>query len=148
MKATIVTGSVGTGKTRFAKKFAKDNSCRYVDVTRLVKENIKKLGAEWDPEKKCYAVDIARLNKLLVSMIQKYKTKLVIDSHMSQYLPKKYVEKCFVMKCELKELKKRLERRKYLKSKVRENLDVEIFDVCLNEAKENGHKVEIVRTDK
>ena len=31
---------------------------------------------------------------------------------------------------------------------MRENLDAEIFDVCLNEAKENKHKVIVVDTTK
>jgi len=39
-------------------------------------------------------------------------------------------------------------RLKYSKEKVRENLDSEIFDVCLVEAKENGHKIKIVDSSK
>ena len=81
-------------------------------------------------------------------MISKSKKLLVIDSHLSHYLPKKYVKLCVVTKCDLKVLKKRLEKRKYSKGKVRENLDAEIFDVCLNEAKELGHKVKVVDTTK
>ena len=34
---------------------------------------------------------------------------------------------------------KRLVKRKYSVKKIRDNLDAEIFDVCLNEAKEKGH---------
>ena len=67
---------------------------------------------------------------------------------MSHYLPKKYVDLCIVTKCGLKKLKKRLEKRKYNKKKIRENLDCEIFDICLNEAMEKGHKVKIVDTSK
>ena len=43
---------------------------------------------------------------------------------------------------------KRLKKKKYSKSKVRENLDVEIFDVCLNEAKENKHKIIVIDATK
>jgi broad-specificity NMP kinase len=46
----------------------------------------------------------------------------------------------------LKKLKKRLEKRNYSKSKIRENLDAEIFDVCLVEAKEKGHKIKVIET--
>jgi len=38
-------------------------------------------------------------------------------------------------------MQKRLKRRKYSKEKIRENLDAEIFDVCLNEAMERKHKM-------
>jgi len=34
------------------------------------------------------------------------------------------------------------------KRKIRENLDAEIFDVCLNEAKEKGYRIKIINTTK
>ena len=49
-------------------------------------------------------------------------------------------------KTKLPALKKRLEARKYSEQKVRENLDAEIFDVCQQEALENGHKPIVVWT--
>ena len=36
----------------------------------------------------------------------------------------------------------------YSKSKIRENLDAEIFDICLNEAKEKGHSTFVIDTTK
>jgi adenylate kinase len=53
---------------------------------------------------------------------------------------------CIVTKCNLKELEKRLKKRGYNKAKIRENLDCEIFDVCLNEAMKKGHKIKIFDT--
>ena len=63
-------------------------------------------------------------------------------------MPKKYVDLCIVTKCSLKELERRLGNKKYNKNKIRENLDAEIFDICLNEAKEIGHKIFIVNVTK
>ena len=48
----------------------------------------------------------------------------------------------------MKELEKRLKRKKYPRNKIRENLDCEIFDICLNEAKERKHKMAIIDTTK
>ena len=62
-------------------------------------------------------------------------------------MPRKYVDKCIITKCDLKELEKRLQKRKYSKEKIRENLDAEIFDTCRVEALEAGHNVEVVNTD-
>ena len=73
---------------------------------------------------------------------------IIIDSHISHHLPKKYVDICIVSKCGIKELNKRLKRKKFHKSKIRENLQAEIFDICLNEAKEKKHKIVIVNTTK
>jgi adenylate kinase len=55
-------------------------------------------------------------------------------------LPSKYADLCIVTHCDLKTLQQRLGRRCYNKKKIRENLDAEIFDVCLVEAIEQGHK--------
>jgi adenylate kinase len=146
MKAIIITGSVATGKTTLAKKLAKEKNLIYIDVTKLIKEN--KLSEGFDKKRDCEIIDIEKLNKVLIDKIKSSKKQLIIDSHLSHYLPKKYVEKCIVCKCNLKELKKRLKKRKYSKEKIEENLQAEIFDVCLNEAKEKGHKIIIIETNK
>ncbi len=144
---TIITGTPCTGKTTIAKRLARQKNAEYIDVTKLIKE--KKLASGYDKKRKCYIVDIKRLNTALIKIIneaRKAKESLVIDSHLSHYLPPKYVDLCIVTKCDIKELKKRLEKRNYSKAKVRENLDAEIFDICLVEAKECGHKVKVVDT--
>ena len=85
------------------------------------------------------------MNKVLINLIKKSKN-LVLDSHLSHYLPRKYVDYCVICKCNLKVLKKRLELRGYSDRKIRENLDSEIFDVCLIEAVENKHRVIVIDT--
>ena len=81
-------------------------------------------------------------------LIKASKKDLVIDSHLSHHLPAKYVDLCYVMKCDLKKLKKRLINRGYSNNKVRENLDAEILQVCLLEALLNKHRVKVVDTSK
>jgi len=154
MKVIIITGSVGTGKSTLSKKLIKKLNFYYLDVNRIIKKYDIAVG--YDNKRKTKLIDIKKLNKALIKEIKKSKNKIVkntkkgiiIDSHMSHYLPKKYVELCIVTKCNLKVLEKRLKMKKYSKEKIRENLDVEIFDVCLNEAKENNHKIIIVNTTK
>lgn len=79
---------------------------------------------------------------------KKIKNGIIIDSHLSHYLPKQYADLCIVTKCDLKVLKNRLKRKKYSENKIRENLDAEIFDICLNEAQENRHNVIVINTTK
>src|SRR3989344_6262261 len=138
-KAIIVSGSVGAGKTTIAMNLAHKLKAVYVDVNSLVDEY--GLSGGYDKKRKSKIVDVDKLNKVLIEMIKKSKKRLIIDGHLSHFLPAKYVEKCYIVKCDLKELKKRLEERGYSKSKIRENLDAEIFDVCLEEAREVGHKI-------
>lgn len=141
----IVSGTPGTGKTTLSKKIAKKNNFEYLDVNKIIEEN--NLSEGYDKEKDCKIIDIDKLNDILIRIIKDSKD-LVIDSHLSHYLPKEIVDKCIITKCDLKELKQRLEKRNYSKEKVRENLDSEIFDTCNIEAKEEGHKPIIIQTDK
>jgi adenylate kinase len=150
MEVILVSGTPGTGKTTVAKKTAKDKKYKYIDVKKVILDN--KLEDGFDKKRDTKIIDTDKLNAALIKIIgeekKNKKTKgLVIDSHMSHYLPKKYATKCIITKCDLKTLKKRLEERKYSKAKVRENLDAEIFDVCRTEAQELGHKVEVIYTD-
>jgi len=140
-----VTGTPGTGKTKFAKELARKLKIKYLDVKKVIKKY--KLEEEFDEQRKCCIVDENKLSNVLKHLIKKEKN-LIIDSHLSHYLPKKYVDICVVTNCDIKILKKRLEKRGYSKEKIRENLDAEIFDVCYVEAKDIGHNVVRVDTSK
>jgi len=144
MKTIIVSGTPGTGKTEIAKELAKKLKYKYINVNKLIKEN--SLSDGYDNEKKCEIVDVKKLSRFLIGFIKKSKQNLIIDSHLAQYIPQKHVDLCIITKCDLKELNKRLKKRKYIKEKTRENLDSEIFDICLNEAAEKGHTILIFDT--
>ncbi|MBT3985092.1 AAA family ATPase [archaeon] len=139
----VFSGTPGTGKTTVSKEFAKKKRWKYVDVNGVIDDN--ELIEKYDSARDTFVVNEKKLSKILVDMIKKSKN-LIIDSHMAHYIPKKYVDIVFVTKCDLRMLKKRLEYRKYKPKKVRENMDAEIFDICLNEAIELKHKVIILDT--
>lgn len=138
-----VSGSVATGKSIIARLLAKKIHAKYVDVNTLIKEN--NLVGRYIKKFDTYDVDINKLNKFLIKLVKNSKS-LVLDSHLSHYLPSKYVNYCIICKCDLNVLKKRLKSRKYNNAKIRENLDSEIFEVCLVEALENKHRVIVVDT--
>jgi len=140
-----VTGSAGTGKTTVARALAKKFKLKYVDVNGIVKK--EKLYDSYDRKLKSFVVDVKKLKRYFSKFLRENKD-LVLDSHLSHYLDKKFVNLCVVVKCDIKILKKRLEKRKYSKKKIRENLDAEILDVCLVESIDLGHKVKTVDTSK
>lgn len=144
----IVSGTPGTGKTTVAKAIAQKKNLKYLDVHQLIEKH--HLSEGYDRIRKCKIVDIKRLVKFLLKEIEiskKEKVKgVIIDSHLSHYLPPKSVDQCIITTCNLKVLEKRLKKRKYSAQKVRENLDAEIFEICKLEALELGHKVKIVDT--
>lgn len=151
MKVICITGTPATGKTAIAKKLSGKYGFQYFDVNKSIAKN--KLYEGYDRKRKTKIIDAQKLNKFLIEHINQLKANkkikgMVIDSHLSHYLPKKYVNLVVVTKCDIKELNKRLRKRKYSKDKIKENLQVEIFDVCYNEAFEGKHKIITINTTK
>lgn len=141
MKVICVTGTPGTGKTMLSKKLARELGFLHFEVKKFISKN--KIFEGYDKKRKTRIVDVKKLNKELISTIKSRNgiNGMVIDSHLSHYLPGKYVDLCIVARCDIKELNKRLKRRGYKKGKIEENLQAEIFEVCKEEALEMRHKV-------
>lgn len=151
MKVVCVTGTPGTGKTAIAKKIAEKYGFQYFDVNKAIAKH--KLAEGYDKKRKTKIVDTQKLNNLLIKHINQLKADkkikgLIIDSHLSHYLPKKCADLVVVAKCGVKELGKRLRRRKYSQDKIKENLQAEIFDVCYNEAFGKKHNIIAIDTTK
>ena len=160
MKVIVVTGVPGTGKTTLSKLLAKKLDFHYLDVNKLISKY--KLSEGYDKKRRTKIIDVNKLNKKLINeikLIQKSNKNnksgkfkeikgIIIDSHLSHYLPRKYADFCIVTKCGIKELNKRLKKKKFHQSKIKENIEAEIFDVCLNEAKERKHKIIVIDTTK
>ncbi|MBN1386430.1 AAA family ATPase [Candidatus Woesearchaeota archaeon] len=138
-KVITVTGTPGTGKTTIAKRLAKMSGSRYVDVNQIIRK--ERLSEGFDRKRRCKIIDAKRLNKALIKAIRESEKGLVIDSHLSHYLPKKYVDLCIVTRCDIKTLNRRLKKRGYTKAKIRENLNAEIFDTIWLEARQVRHHV-------
>ena len=68
MKTIIVSGSVGCGKTRFAKKLALEKNYKYVNLTEFINKN--KLFEKYDRKRDTYDVDVKKLNKALIKLIK------------------------------------------------------------------------------
>jgi adenylate kinase len=146
MKVILVTGSAGAGKTTYAKKLAKQKKYLYFDIGGFVKKY--KIYDCYDRSLKTYIVDVDELIKVLIELIKGFSKEgwkgVVFDGHLSHYLPKKYADEVMVVRCDVKTLRKRLEKRKYAKKKIEENVEAEIMETCLIEAKDLGHKVKVV----
>ena len=142
-KLIVISGTPGTGKTTLALWLSKKLKIPRLDLHDYYKE----ISTGYDRSGKCYDIDINKFEKLVMKKLKS--SSLIVDSHISHLLPKKMVDFCIVTICsDLKKLEKRLVERKYSKKKVRENLDSEIFQICLNEAKEKKHKIIEVDTSK
>ncbi len=144
MVIVAFSGTPGTGKTTLAQAFARKKAWEYMDLGQYAKS--RGLYDSYDLSKRCYIIDTNRLNRDVLSSI-KPGVNMVIDSHLSHYLPSNVVKLCVITTCSvLKELERRLKARDYGPQKVRENLDAEIFKVCQIEATESGHKILVLDT--
>jgi len=145
-----ITGTPGTGKSTLSRqllnhfnsldyyKTKKEESWILYDVTKIIKESKQFLKDIHGT----YLIDVKKLNSLLIQKIHSdFSKNIIIDSFFSHELPVSLIELCIICTCDISELNKRLLKRDYSSSKIRENLDVEILDQCGQEAKESGHKV-------
>ena len=148
MKVIIVTGTPGTGKTTLSKKISKKLNFQYLDVNDVIQSN-PNLITGFDKKRDSKIIDEKKLANTLAKLIKSNKRNLIIDSHLSHYINKKLVSLCIVTRCsDLKKLKERLKKRKYKKEKIKENMEAEIFDVCLIEAMQYQENILVVDTCK
>ena len=131
-----LTGTPGTGKTTVASLLPYD----VIDINTLVREGFS-LGV--DPERGCLEANMNGLEERLKELDTESIT--ILDGHFSHH----FTAQAIVLRLHPKELKKRLETRKYNEKKINENLEAEALDIVLAEAVEICKCVdEIDTTDK
>ncbi len=131
----VITGTPGTGKTIVADMLGKALRQRVVHINDFAKRNKLFIGKA----RGSYIVDLKKLKRKLANVDG------VLESHLlcEFPLPGSIV---FVLRCDPKVLAKRLLKRKYLRKKIKENLEVEALDYCSIKAEKNYDKVYDVDT--
>lgn len=127
-----ITGTPGTGKTSMAKALAKKMKAKQVDVKKIVEE--KKIFRIKKGEKE-KTVDLEKLRAALKKILSENKN-IIIESHLLCEFPL-LVDLVVVTRCDPKVLEKRLRKRRYPKSKIKENLLCEALDYCTIRAEQN-----------
>ncbi len=137
-----VTGTPGVGKTSASKILSRDLGYSYLDINKAVRE--KKLYSSYDRKRKSYIVDMKKLSDFLRKHTKS--GDWILDSHVSHLLPRSLMDMVFVLRCEPQVLKKRLSKKKWLKSKVQENYEAELVGVISYEArKHNSFEIDCTR---
>lgn len=137
-KVIIISGTPGVGKSTLAKALAKKVGYGRLNLHRYYQT----ISSGYNKNKQTYNINPKKFIGFVQRKQKLFKTGLIIDSHISHYLPAHMVDLCIVVTCsDLKKLRHRLRRRGYTHKKIEENIQAEIFQVCLLEAQERGHKV-------
>jgi adenylate kinase len=132
----LITGTPCVGKTTTAKALTAKLGAEYINLTDFAKTYSLTLGE--DEERGTVIVDEQKMQQKLGETIDaSQNANIIIDGHFaSAVTPTQHVANVFVLRRNPKELKAFMEKAGYSGSKMWENLQAEIIDVCLGEAVE------------
>ena len=135
-RVILVTGTPCVGKTTTSKALAQKLGALYINLTDYAKAN--GLILEEDKERNSLIIDEENMPRKLAETINASEnTNIIIDGHYaSAVIPTEQVTNVFVLRRDPRELKQLMEKCGYTGSKMWENLQAEIIDVCLSEAVE------------
>jgi adenylate kinase len=133
-RVILVTGTPCVGKTTTAIALTEKLDAQYINLTDYAK--INGLILEEDIERNSLIIDEENMPRKLAETINASENdNIIIDGHYaSAVTPTEQVTMVFVLRRDPRELKQFMEKCGYTGSKMWENLQAEIIDVCLSEA--------------
>lgn len=140
----LITGTPGVGKTATASLIAEKLNMKYISVGDLVKEHACHEGM--DTEFDSYILDEDKLLDLMEPMIseddeddddEELTEGIVTDFHSCDFFPERWFDLVLVLRADTEVLFDRLTERGYSEKKRNENLECEIMQIVLDEARES-----------
>lgn len=123
----LVTGTPGVGKTTFSKNISSIFNIPHIDITEYIKDN--NLYEEYNAELNTLEFEEEVVREHLKDYINnKSYDSFIIDTHSPSVADEFKFDFIFQLRCDLKELIERLEKRNYSERKIQENYECEIFD--------------------
>ncbi|XP_057473734.1 adenylate kinase isoenzyme 6 homolog isoform X1 [Actinidia eriantha] len=130
----LVTGTPGTGKTTTSSLLAEATLLRHVNVGDLVRD--KNLHDGWDDQLDCHVINEDLVCDELEDMMEEGGN--IVDYHGCDFFPERWFDLVAVLQTENSVLYDRLSKsRGYTGSKLTNNIECEIFQVLLEEAKDS-----------
>jgi adenylate kinase len=133
-RVILITGTPSVGKTTVAKALTEKLAAEYINLTDYAKQH--NLIIEEDAERSTTVIDEDAMQESLSQTIEaSQNSTIIIDGHYAAAVvaPEQHTQ-VFVLRRNPVELKQFMEKRGYTGSKIWENLQAEIIDVCLGEA--------------
>jgi adenylate kinase len=140
----LITGTPGVGKTSTAALLAKRTGMKHVHVGDLIKQH--KCYEGRDEELDAFILDEDKLLDLMEPVFQQAQRDgvgIVADYHMCDLFPERWFDLVLVLRAKTEILFDRLTERGYKGKKREENMESEIMQVVLEEAR-GAYELEIV----
>ncbi|BAF21365.1 adenylate kinase isoenzyme 6 homolog [Oryza sativa Japonica Group] len=135
----LVTGTPGTGKTTTCSLLADAVDLRHINIGDLVRE--KSLHDGWDEELECHIINEDLVCDELEDVMEE--GGILVDYHGCDFFPERWFDLVVVLQTDNSILHDRLTSRGYMGAKLTNNIECEIFQMLLEEARES-YKEEIV----
>ncbi|SPN98869.1 probable FAP7 - involved in the oxidative stress response [Cephalotrichum gorgonifer] len=129
----VITGTPGVGKTTHCELLAQRTGLRHLSINQIVKD--KGCHEGWDEEYSSWIVDEDRLLDTMEEEVEG--GGCLIDWHACDLFPKRWVDLVVVFRANSATLYDRLKSRNYAEAKLQENLDSELMDVLIQEARDS-----------
>ncbi|KAG8485327.1 hypothetical protein CXB51_021332 [Gossypium anomalum] len=123
----LVTGTPGTGKTTTSSALAEATNLRHINIGDLVKE--KNLHDGWDDDLQCHVINEDLVCDELEDVMEEGGN--IVDYHGCDFFPERWFDLVVVLQTDNTVLYDRLS------AKLSNNIECEIFQVLLEEAKES-----------
>ena len=130
----LISGTPGVGKSTHASELATRMGLRYVNINELALKKVMYHGSD------SVVGDARSINEEMVQDKIEHSVKkggCVVDYHSCDMFPKSWFRLVFVLRTDNTVLYDRLEKRGYNEVKMKNNIECEIFQELLEEAREH-----------
>ncbi|NQZ85476.1 MAG: dephospho-CoA kinase [Nanoarchaeales archaeon] len=133
-----ISGSVGSGKTTIAKTLSEKLDYKLINLNELAKEykieDVQKLQTfDFDLDKLLDDLELKLKNK-------EFGDNAILEGHFAHFINPELISRLIIIGKDLKQLKQIYKDRKYNEQKIKDNLEVESFNLCFYESLEEGYK--------
>ncbi|KAF0299486.1 Adenylate kinase isoenzyme 6 [Amphibalanus amphitrite] len=127
----LVTGTPGVGKSTTCEQLSEATGLRWLNVSEIARET--DCLDEFDPQ---YGCPVLNEDKLLDELEPRLATGgNIVEYHGCDFFPERWFDIVFVLRTDNKLLYDRLTKRGYSGKKLEENVQCEIFQTLLDEAR-------------
>ena len=129
----LITGTPGTGKTTLSQEVAEATSLNLINIGELAKQN--NFYCNYDEKLQAHELDEDKVIDEIDDIMKEGGN--IVDYHGCDFFPERWFDIIFVLRTDNTILYDRLEKRNYSQHKIQENVQCEIFQTILDEARES-----------